>query len=177
MQMSTATDATPYKDHAALVAGLQSLTGDPLEPGGGRIVVFRGSPSAKVMVIGEAPGALEDETGTPFVGRSGQLLDSILTAAGFDVANDIYVTNIVKRRPPENRDPTVKEIMFYRPFLMEEVRLVKPHIIITTGDGTSLTVLAHTATPLADAVSVPQPEVRLSCSSLLDQVDGVCGLC
>jgi uracil-DNA glycosylase len=62
-----------------------------------------------------------------------QLLDSILKAVNFDAETDIYVTNIIKRRPPLNRDPTVSEILYYKPWLLEEIRLVKPDIIITTG--------------------------------------------
>ncbi|KAG5177358.1 DNA polymerase bacteriophage-type [Tribonema minus] len=122
-----------FKDHAEMTAALLALTGDPLEPAGGRIVVYRGDPQAKLMVVGEAPGAMEDETGKPFVGRSGQLLDAILKAAGFDPETDLYVSNIVRRRPPENRDPTTAEIAYYRPWLLEEIRLVNPAIIITTG--------------------------------------------
>eukprot|EP00953_Heterococcus_sp_UTEX-ZZ885_P001675 1430-Heterococcus_DN1.PRE.1 len=122
-----------FGNHAQFCEALLALTGDPLESDGGRVVVYRGNPAAKLMVIGEAPGATEDATGKPFVGRSGQLLDSILKAVNFDAETDIYVTNIVKRRPPLNRDPTVAEILYYKPWLLEEIRLVKPAIIITTG--------------------------------------------
>jgi DNA polymerase len=103
----------------------------PLE--GGRVVHYRGSRSAKVVVVGEAPGEQEENIGLPFVGRSGQLLNKILSAAGFDIERDVYITNVVKRRPPGNRDPTEEEIEFYKPLLIEEIRLVDPWIVICTG--------------------------------------------
>jgi len=84
---------------------LAEMKGDPLEAYGGQVVMHRGSPEAKLMVIGEAPGAEEDRLGTPFVGRSGELLDRILAAVDIDSNHDAYITNIVKRRPPNNRDP------------------------------------------------------------------------
>lgn len=86
------------------------------------------------MVIGEAPGEQEDETGIPFVGNAGQLLDKIFLHGGFDLEHQLYITNIVKRRPPDNRMPTRAEIAFYLPFLQEEVRLVDPAIIILAGN-------------------------------------------
>ena len=93
-----------------LEAALQALTGDPLEAEGGRIVVFRGDPTARVLIVGEAPGAEEDRLGRPFVGKSGKLLDAILASAGFDPAVDVFVTNSVFRRPRDNRKPTTEEI-------------------------------------------------------------------
>ncbi|CAN0370769.1 unnamed protein product [Scytosiphon promiscuus] len=79
------------QSHSALVEGLLTLTGDPLEKEGGRVVVFRGNPSARLMLVGEAPGAEEDKLGVPFVGRSGQLLDTILRAVGLDPDRDVYI--------------------------------------------------------------------------------------
>ena len=71
-----------------------------------KIVVSRGNPFAKLMIIGEAPGAKEEEIGEPFVGRSGKLLDKLLQNAGIDVNQDVYFCNVVKCRPPKNRRPT-----------------------------------------------------------------------
>lgn len=122
--------------HADFVAALEAVTDDPLalEPGAGEnIVVFRGSPTAKLMVIGEAPGATEDELKKPFVGRAGQLLDQILQSVQFDVTRDVYVSNVVRRRPPGNRNPLAGEIAFFLPWLLKEIELVDPHVILLAG--------------------------------------------
>ncbi|CAM9242661.1 unnamed protein product, partial [Hapterophycus canaliculatus] len=119
--------------HSALVEQLQELTGDPLEQEGGRIVVYRGNPSARLMLVGEAPGTEEDKLGVPFVGRSGQLLDTILRAVGLDPDRDVYISNIVRRRPLDNRTPTPQEMDYYLPFLVEEIRHVDPDIVVTLG--------------------------------------------
>ena len=74
-----------------------------------RVVISRGSPTARLMLIGEAPGAREDALGEPFVGRSGQLLDRLLMDAGFDLQHDLYICNAVKCRPPQNRRPKRSE--------------------------------------------------------------------
>lgn len=122
-----------YATHGELVSDVLELGGDPLESDGGRVVVFRGNPEARLVVIGEGPGAEEDRLGLPFVGAAGQLLDRVLRYSGFDVEKDVYVTNVVKRRPRNNRDPTAAEIKFYKPILMEELRLLKPSIVILAG--------------------------------------------
>jgi len=122
-----------FSSHAELVQALENLSGDPLESAGTNICIYRGNPQAKLMLIGEGPGAEEDRLRQPFVGRSGQLLDKILQAVGFDPATDVYVTNTVKRRPPGNRNPTRAELAYYAPYLFEEIRLVDPKIIILTG--------------------------------------------
>ena len=75
-----------------------------------KIVVSRGSPFAKLMIIGEAPGAKEEEIGEPFVGRSGKLLDKLLRNSGIDINQDVYFCNVIKCRPPQNRRPTKNEI-------------------------------------------------------------------
>lgn len=96
-------------------------------------VVQRGNPRAPLMVIGEGPGQNEDETGLPYVGKAGQLLDKILQSVGLDPATDVYVTNAVRCRPPGNRVPTPEEIAACRPYLLEQVRLANPKLIILTG--------------------------------------------
>lgn len=84
------------------------------------------------MVVGEAPGETEDIEGKPFVGRAGKLLDDILAAVGLDESS-VYITNVVLRRPPKNRKPLAPEVAWYRPYLMENIRLVDPHIILLAG--------------------------------------------
>ena len=95
-------------------------------------VIGEGSHNAKIMFIGEAPGKNEAETGRPFCGASGRVLDELLVSAGFD-RKEVYVTNIVKDRPPENRDPKPDEIEFYAPFLDRQIEIIKPEVIATLG--------------------------------------------
>lgn len=97
------------------------------------VVVSRGNPQSPIMVIGEGPGQQEDEQGLPFVGRSGQLLDKILASVRLDSNQDVYICNIVKCRPPGNRNPTAPEIKACRPYILEQIRLVDPKIILLTG--------------------------------------------
>jgi len=97
------------------------------------VVVSRGNPQARLMVIGEGPGAQEDEQGQPFVGRSGQLLDRMLESVGIDSNRDAYVCNIVKCRPPENRKPTALEMAACRPWLEQQIALVDPAVILLAG--------------------------------------------
>ena len=97
-------------------------------------VVFGvGNPNARVMFIGEGPGEQEDIQGEPFVGRAGQLLDKMLYAVDLDRKRNIYITNIVKCRPPMNRDPEEAEQDMCMPFLREQTRLIRPKIIVTLG--------------------------------------------
>lgn len=96
-------------------------------------VVGRGNLQAPIMIVGEAPGQNEDETGLPFVGKSGQLLDKILASVNLDPEKDIYICNINKCRPPNNRVPTTKEMAACKPYLLEQIRLVDPKIILLTG--------------------------------------------
>jgi uracil-DNA glycosylase len=96
-------------------------------------VVGRGNLQAKIMIIGEAPGQSEDETGLPFVGKSGQLLEKILASVELSTEKDVYMGNINKCRPPENRVPTPEEMAACKPYLLEQIRLVDPKIILLTG--------------------------------------------
>ncbi len=95
-------------------------------------VVSRGNPNASILIIGEGPGENEDLQGRPFVGKSGQLLDKILESVKL-TEQDVFICNIVKCRPPENRKPSKDEMDACRPYLMEQIRLVNPKIIIMTG--------------------------------------------
>lgn len=98
-----------------------------------QVVFGSGNPQAEVMFIGEAPGRNEDEQGLPFVGRSGQLLDQYLAAIHLDRARDIFITNIVKCRPPENRDPLPNEWDACMPYLREQFKLIRPKIVVCLG--------------------------------------------
>jgi len=98
-----------------------------------QVVISRGTPKADVMIIGEAPGQSEDEQGLPFVGKSGQLLDKILASVELSLEEDVYISNIVKCRPPNNRTPTTAEITTCKSYLWEQIALVDPKIILLTG--------------------------------------------
>lgn len=105
------------------------------------IVFGEGNQTAELMFIGEAPGAEEDATGRPFVGAAGKLLDKIIAAIGLK-REDVYITNVVKCRPPNNRKPTNEEMGACEPFLFNEIEIVKPKLIVTLG-ATPLTCLLN----------------------------------
>lgn len=103
----------------------------PLAANALNTVVGRGEHDAAVMIVGEAPGADEDREGKPFVGRSGTVLEDALGEAGL---NSVFITNVVKHRPPENRDPYIDEIKAYTPFLHDEIEAVDPDVIVSLGN-------------------------------------------
>lgn len=105
-----------------------------------KLVFGSGNPKASVIFIGEAPGRDEDLQGEPFVGRAGQLLTKIIEAMGMK-RSDVYITNIVKSRPPENRVPTEEEIAKCIPFLNRQIEVIKPKIIVTLGATAILSLL------------------------------------
>ena len=96
------------------------------------LVFGEGNPDCSVMFIGEAPGFHEDKLGRPFVGRAGKLLDQLIIELGWK-REDVYITNIVKRRPPENRDPFPEEIESYKPYLARQIEIINPKIIAPLG--------------------------------------------
>lgn len=97
-------------------------------------VFSRGNPEAKLVFIGEAPGADEDAQGLPFVGRAGQLLDKMIGAMGLDPAKDVYVCNIIKCRPPGNRRPEPEETASCIPYLHEQLAVLDPKVIVLLGN-------------------------------------------
>lgn len=96
-------------------------------------VVGSGDPQAKILIVGEAPGAEEDDKGLPFIGQSGQLLDHILHAIGYNRQQGIYIANVIKCRPPENRTPFKDEIRACQFYLEQQIQLLKPALIIALG--------------------------------------------
>ena len=96
------------------------------------IVFSDGNPNASVMIIGEGPGANEDLEGVPFIGRTGELLDKMLSSIDLD-RNNVYISNVVNYRPPENRDPTKEEITRYIPYLVRHIEIINPQILILLG--------------------------------------------
>jgi uracil-DNA glycosylase len=96
-------------------------------------VIGRGNLHAPIMVIGEGPGQNEDETGLPFVGKAGQLLEKILASVNLSPEENVYIANAVKCRPPGNRTPTPEEMAACKDYLLEQIRIVNPQIILLTG--------------------------------------------
>jgi len=96
------------------------------------MVPGEGDETADVMIVGEAPGGSEDKQGRPFVGRAGRLLDQLLAEAGLD-RERVYITNVVKARPPGNRDPRADEVAHCMPWLEEELALVAPRLVVPLG--------------------------------------------
>lgn len=104
-----------------------------LAEGRQQVVLSRGNPGARLMLIGEAPGAQEDASGLPFVGRAGQLLDQLLAGVNLDPNRDLYISNVVKCRPANNRKPTGAEMAACRPWLDRQISLVNPPLILLAG--------------------------------------------
>ena len=96
------------------------------------IVFSDGNPDAKIMIIGEGPGANEDLEGIPFIGRTGELLDKMLLSINLDREN-VYITNVVNYKPPENRSPTEEEIARYLPYLTKHIEIINPQVLILLG--------------------------------------------
>ena len=96
------------------------------------MVFCDGNPKSKIMLVGEAPGANEDQEGLPFVGRAGMLLDKMLAAINLD-RKKVYISNIVNYRPPENRKPTEEEIRRYLPFITKHIEIINPKVLVLLG--------------------------------------------
>lgn len=123
-----------------LRAAFEAFDGCPLKETAMNFVFADGNPEARLMFVGEAPGAEEDRQGLPFVGPAGRLLDKMLAAIGLE-RNDAYITNILPWRPPGNRNPTDAEIGACLPFLERHIALAKPEILIFVGGTSAKTLL------------------------------------
>ena len=142
-------NASKYNSLDDVLAAIRRMKSDPLANAGTNIVISRGNPNARLLLIGEAPGPQENIQGKPFVGPAGQLLDKILLAANFDPEKDVYITNSVFRMPPGDdgkqfRKPSDAEVDYYRPFVFEIIRLVDPLVILLTGNVACQSVLRRT---------------------------------
>jgi len=109
---------------------------------GYKVVIGEGALDAPVVFVGEAPGRKEAETGKPFCGASGRVFNELLTHIKLD-RESVYVTNIVKDRPPANRDPSKAEIELYKPYLIEQIELIQPKVIATLGRHPMSVVIKH----------------------------------
>lgn len=138
-----------YSSLDELFKDMMHMTDDPLAGAGTNVVISRGNPQARLLIVGEAPGPQENIQGKPFVGRAGQLLDKILEAGKFDPEKDVFITNSVFRMPPGEdganfRKPTDEEIKYYRPYVNEIIRLVDPLIMLLTGNVACQSILGKT---------------------------------
>jgi uracil-DNA glycosylase len=138
--MAARAAAKGAKDLDELRAILEKFDGCALKATATQLVFADGNPSAKVMFVGEAPGRDEDIEGLPFVGRSGKLLDRMLAAIGLD-RTSVYIANIVPWRPPGNRTPTPQESQICLPFVMRQIELVDPDILVCMGNPSAQTLL------------------------------------
>ena len=135
-----------YSSLEDVLSAIRGMKDDPLANAGTNIVISRGNPNAKLLLVGEAPGTQENIQGKPFVGPAGQLLNKILVAASFAPEKDVYITNSVFRMPPGEdgkafRKPNDQEIDYYRPFVFEIIRLINPCVILLTGNVACQSVL------------------------------------
>ena len=122
-----------YDDLAALAAEVSGCVRCPLAQGRTQVVFGSGNPHADLMFVGEAPGFHEDKQGVPFVGQAGKLLDGLLS--GIDLTRDeVFVANVLKCRPPGNRDPQQDEIEACEPHLFRQIELIEPKVIATLGN-------------------------------------------
>ena len=142
----TVTADDPAPDWTELQASVAGCTRCPLHKSRTQTVFGVGNRHADWMIIGEAPGAEEDRRGEPFVGRAGKLLDEMLRAVGLD-RGTVFITNILKCRPPGNRDPAADEAAACRDYLERQIELIKPRLVLAVGRIAAQQLL-HTDSPL-----------------------------
>lgn len=143
--------ATPAPDHASALRLIRQDMGEctrcALHKGRNKIVFGDGDPNARLMFVGEGPGADEDAQGLPFVGRAGQLLNNMIAAMGLK-REQVYIANVVKCRPPQNRTPEPEEANTCSPFLFRQIDVLRPEVIVALG-ATAATYLLGQRQPLA----------------------------
>ncbi len=132
--------AASARDLDELRALLEKFDGCALKATATQLVFADGAPNARVMLVGEAPGADEDRIGRPFVGRAGQLLDRMLASIGLD-RGKVYIANVVPWRPPGNRAPTLQETAICLPFIRRQIELVAPKLLVCLGGSSASTLL------------------------------------
>jgi uracil-DNA glycosylase family 4 len=147
-----------------LATTASSCTRCALAEGRTQVVFGVGDPDADLLFVGEGPGAEEDRIGEPFVGRSGQLLDQLMVEELGITRREAYIANVVKCRPPDNRDPSPDEIAACRPFLERQIELIAPRVVVTLGrfagqlllaSKTPITKLRGRSYPFGGAVLIP----------------------
>ena len=140
------TDIMRHGSLTSIAKAVEACTRCPLYKTATRGVPGEGDPKARLVCVGEAPGANEDETGRPFVGQAGGLLTKILAAVNL-TREEVFITNVVKHRPPGNRNPAPNEIEACSPYLVRQLELIKPKVIVAFGTFAAQTLL-NTKTPI-----------------------------
>lgn len=135
----------PVRTWAVLKDSVESCTACALSGSRSHVVFGSGPQSAAWMLVGEAPGEQEDTQGLPFVGPAGQLLDQMLAAIGVDRPREVFITNVLKCRPPGNRDPQPAEVARCEPYLREQIECVQPRLILALGRFAAQTLLGSDA--------------------------------
>ena len=125
---------------ADLCESLRNCQQCRLASGRTQVVFGSGNPEASIMFVGEAPGFHEDKQGVPFVGAAGKLLTELLESVGLS-RSQIYIANVIKCRPPGNRDPAPDEVETCKPFLLQQIQLIKPHLVCSMGNFATQTLL------------------------------------
>jgi DNA polymerase len=131
---------TALDSHDAIAKAIASCTRCPLYATARNPVPGEGNVHADFMLVGEAPGATEDETGRPFVGQAGQLLEKILAAINF-TRDDVFIVNVLKHRPPGNRNPRPEEVSACSPYLIRQIELIRPKVLVALGTFAAQTLL------------------------------------
>lgn len=139
-------------DQNALADAIRSCSACDLGMRRRQAVPGMGDPAPDWLIVGEAPGEEEDRQGLPFVGRAGQLLDRMLAAMGLDRQHQVYIANVIKCRPPQNRNPDPVEIAQCEPYLLRQIELLQPRFILALGRFAAYTLLAHSTQPGAEAI-------------------------
>ena len=133
-------------DWPQIKAGVAGCTACPLHKGRNKTVFGVGDEHAEWLFIGEGPGADEDAKGEPFVGQAGRLLDNMLAALGLARGRNVYIANVLKCRPPNNRTPEPREVDACRPYLDRQIQLIRPRLIVALGKSAATTLLGVDAT-------------------------------
>ncbi|MEO0002542.1 MAG: hypothetical protein RLZZ22_234 [Pseudomonadota bacterium] len=139
-------------DQAALMEAIRACSACELGTRRRHAVPGMGDPAPDWLIVGEAPGEEEDRQGLPFVGRAGQLLDRMLAAMGLSREHQVYIANVIKCRPPQNRNPEPVEIAQCEPWLLRQIELLQPRFILALGRFAAHTLLAHSTRPGAEAL-------------------------
>lgn len=152
-------DTTKQEQIDAIAEEVANLTESPLYElrveNDYKPVIGEGSLDAKIMFIGEAPGEREAKSGRPFVGASGRLLNEMLASVGID-RDEVYISNVVKDRPPKNRNPHKKEIRLYAPFLVRQVNIIQPQVLVPLGKFAMEFTLEQFNSPAAEGGKISQ---------------------
>ena len=144
--------ATRYADFRARLAASGCSLCPALCSGRQSIVVDRGNPDSRILIVGEAPGETEDRLGRAFVGRAGKVLDELFISIGLETNRDVLIANVVKCRPPKNRPPTAEEAAHCRPYLLRQIEFQQPAVVVLLGATAARHFVPDDERPMRDRV-------------------------